>query len=346
MNTRFERPASALALTALLLAGGIANAQSAGSYELLLSPFSLDKLTADPPAAAAIEDDAKPAFICLRAGGTTSTDRAGKLVGQPNAADCLGQRAIGKAKTQLVVTQVLVAKDGNCSDLKGFGVEVKEDKRETVVAAGLKELFKAVSPTLSTMNANALPPAWCTKSERFATTLDRSTLTVSAKTRDTPPVAVATTSVQTGPTEHLFITGDLLVKGAKELKWDNATKTLSAREKADSLYVGINWMKGDVLSRQDAASMDRLVFKLSFLPTRKPFDSFGVGIGYRLSESVFTLDANQAKDGGVMLFAGHFWTKSDALDAAGQPINGGKREKSWRLGISYSFDTLLGTLKK
>jgi hypothetical protein len=350
MNHRLNRPIHWLAMTAACLTSGLAYAQPSANYELLLSPFSLDKLAEAPPAASTADQENKPSFICLRTGGTTSLGQDGLLGGLPSAEQCLGQRAIGGVKTRFRVTQILAAPAGGCGAAAWSSVSFQEEKRESVAEQRLKELVKVVTGNFAAKGTATAAVAsarnWCVRTEVFATSLSRSTLTVTAKTAGDKPEEVAATTILTGSPEHLFITGDALFKGAKELKWDAATKTLSAKDKPNQLYVGINWMKGDVLSRTDAAAVDRMVFKLSFLPTRKPFDSVGVGVGYRLSDSVFTTDASQGKDGGVMVFAGHFWTKSDALDAAGQPINGGKREKSWRLGLSYSFDTLLGTLKK
>lgn len=153
----------------------------------------------------------------------------------------------------------------------------------------------------------------------------------------------------TGPIEHLFLSGDAVVRGVKELKYDQDKKGVFERDKPDQLYLGINYMVGDVYGRYDLLSADRLVGKLLISPSKRPFDSVGLGVGYRFMDLSDLLDSKGKTNGpqasgGFVLFVGHFWTKGDSADNDGGASNG-KRTQSWRVGLSYSLDTLFGWLK-
>ncbi len=174
---------------------------------------------------------------------------------------------------------------------------------------------------------------------------------------DTPPPPTpadgqpetASIALVTGPAEHVFFSGDAVVRGAKELKYDPATKGIFERDKPDQLYLGLNLMLGDVYGHYDAWSPQRLVAKALITPSKHPFDSVGLGVGYRFKDLSDILDSSGATSGpqasgGFMLFVGHFWTKGDSVDNDGGASNG-KRAQSWRVGLSYSLDTLFGWLQ-
>lgn len=147
----------------------------------------------------------------------------------------------------------------------------------------------------------------------------------------------------TGPTEHWFISGDAIVRGVKEIKYDSTAKTVVERDKPEQFYIGINWQWGDVLAREKAFSTNRLVGKVMFLPAKHPFDSVGVGLGYRFVDGVFS--AQDGVSGGLVLFGGHFWSKNDKVDATTGAVTQSGRSQSWRVGLSYDVSTLLGWLK-
>lgn len=160
---------------------------------------------------------------------------------------------------------------------------------------------------------------------------------------DAGPTETATFTLVTGAKEHLFLSGDAVVRGAKELKYDSSTKGVYERDKPDQLYLGINALVGDVYGHYDALSINRFAGKLLISPNKRPFDSVGLAIGYRFKDLTDSANGPVAS-GGLMLFVGHFWTKGDSAANDGGASDG-KRTQSWRVGLSYSLDTLLGWLK-
>jgi len=149
--------------------------------------------------------------------------------------------------------------------------------------------------------------------------------------------------VLTGSKEHFFLSGDAIVRGAKELKYDSTTKGVYERNKPDQLYLGVNALWGDVYGRYGPFDWNRFAGKLLITPSKRPFDSVGLGVGYRFKDLTDATNGPVAS-GGAMLFVGHFWTKGDSSDNDGGASNG-KRLQSWRVGLSYSLDTLLGWLQ-
>ncbi|MEO8007517.1 MAG: hypothetical protein ABI728_03210 [Betaproteobacteria bacterium] len=161
----------------------------------------------------------------------------------------------------------------------------------------------------------------------------------SAPTKEEKKDAPPSVTVLTGRTENWFLSGDVLVKGAKQLKYDSSSKTITEKEKPSQIYLGINYMIGDLYTPYDWMDPHRLVIKGLLSASKSPFDSYGVGIGYRFAEGIY--DPNAKTNSGFVLFVGSFWTKGDQETAA---IDS-KRTQSWRLGISYSLGTALDWLK-
>jgi hypothetical protein len=271
---------------------------------------------------------------------------------------CDSIRRISERAHQIEVARIAVGR-GGCSSTVGREVEVRfaEAKRGTLFGENLKALLKfALDKAVGgAAPASVVVPSfsWCLlPPQKHVLQLDRAQLTITAqyaaaKNDEEAKVkvdeGVATAQMITGPKEHIFLSGDAVVRGANQVKWDAATRTLVAQDKPDQLYLGVNFMRGDIYARHDAWTTDRLVVKFLFQPSKKPFDSVGLALGYRFADGVFTLN-DDADSGGFVVFAGAFWTRTDQLDAAGAVV-GGKRERSWRVGVSYSLGTLLDWLK-
>jgi hypothetical protein len=227
----------------------------------------------------------------------------------------------------------------------------KETKRLTALASELKSIFKFVTKRqIGEEKKEPGPPKTaCLKIwGDIVLTEERATLKVSAPF---PPAAAAKAdekteppsfNVITGSNEHFFISGDVIVDGAKQLKYDSDTKSITEKDKPNQIYLGINYMLGDLYSPADALSKDRIIIKGLLSPSKKPFDSFGIGLGYRFAEGIF--DPENKANSGFVVFVGSFWTKSDQLD--GQTVStDSTRKQSWRVGIGYSLGAALDWLK-
>lgn len=244
-----------------------------------------------------------------------------------------------------VLRIVYVAKRGSadCSAIdKDVDAAIEEHARKTAAAAGFAAILKFAAQKSSGLEKADVPDL-CYVSSEFRLVQDRGTVDVTVSLKSEPE-RKASKQLITGPSEHWFLSGDAVVKGVKELKYDPDKKAIFSRDAPEQLYLGINWMVGDVYGKYDALAMQRLVGKIMVLPSKRPFDSVGVGIGYRFVDGMFSSDVGLQATGGFMVFAGHFWTKNDEIDSAGALTQGG-RSRSWRFGVSYGLDTLLGWLK-
>ena len=260
---------------------------------------------------------------------------------------------------EIDVTYVYATPDASCPTTPPpvpVVVTIHEKSRSTAFGAETKTVFTAlVSGTAKSPQrmaelfaARTTTPQFCTTATVYDLTLERATADVTLSLTSTSD-ALTSFPLVTGPREHWFITGDAIVRGVKEIKYDPGQKTVVERDKPKQLYIGFNWMYGDVLSKAPQFSADRLVGKILISPTKNPFDSVGVGIGYRLVDGVFKRpvgDSMNAPDisGGLVVFVGRFWTKPDM---AGAPDDADARHR-WqagvRFGLSYDVSTLLGWL--
>lgn len=147
-----------------------------------------------------------------------------------------------------------------------------------------------------------------------------------------------TVTVIKGSPEHWYLGIDLPVTNSKTLKYDSASNSLLPVGSGHQLYLSINYLIGtDVFEADDASWNKRFSAKAFIAAQSRPFDSVGLGIGYRL-RGWKALDLN-----GFEFFAGHFWTKQDELASGGAQLNTGTKG-SWRFGISYDLSTGLGWL--
>ncbi len=247
---------------------------------------------------------------------------------------------------------------GDCADAATSDVTLtgSEVARKTLIAKEVSEIVTAITSHFApaavpaAAAASPPPPHVCVVRFQYVLKLERATATLAVASKAEADVK-ASQPLVTGPEEHWFITGDAIVRGVKELKYDAASKTVVQRDKPQQFYVGFNYMVGDVLERYPQFSGRRTVFKLMLSPTKNPFDSIGAGVGYRLVDGVFQLpdaksDSTSQGDisGGLVLFVGHFWSKNDRVDAATGAVTQGGRSQSWRFGLSYDVATLLGWL--
>jgi hypothetical protein len=350
--------AHCVAALALVVTAGWAHAQP--KYEVLLSNV---KVEAFGQTAGSAKDQAidVPVFLCRT---PSRDDQSSPLLGGETLTGARGFEVCTAGRTMATqgdlvrVHQVYIdanAKGSQCNAVPPHQVLFKENKRQTVFGDGASKVLDLVMskllPGLTTAGAketkSEVGPRWCVASREERLMHTRALLDFEVR-KDSKAEGdiLASTEVVSGPAEHVFLSGDALPGGAKELRWDQAKKRLAAQSDPQQIYLGVNYMLGDLWGRYDAADTKRITLKLMLSPTRRPFDSAGIGIGYRFADGVFTKGDSKAGDGGFMLFVGHFWTKSDSVDAAGAPVTNGGREKSWRIGVSYSLDTLLGWVNK
>jgi len=227
-----------------------------------------------------------------------------------------------------------------CAD-SGAKLEYDETERPTALAAGLNEIFKAgLDVVLSQKGVRiqsgpeSAKPLLCIKTNYR--TLAELRAVVKAKmiapgaTKDTTTEAVQ--RLITGPAEHWFLSGDVITKRLSEVKFDEGTGTFARKEKPGLVYLGLNWMAGDVYSGAPQIK-DRFVAKVMIAAASKPLDSVGAGVGLRIDDFVFPTGGK--KPTALVLYAGHYWTKGDD----------GVRRREWRAGMSFNVETFIGWVK-
>lgn len=297
--------------------------------------------------------DAQLQFLC----GASS--EKGSLKSLPALGPCGELRTFLRAPSAVTVHYLVIepAVDGRCPRAPASSVHLDfdETKRRTLLADGLKKVveflggksqFLSLTDDAENKDKAKAVDLLCDYAISYTLQHMRATLAIAAR-RDTDAETKvgASTKLTTGPIEHTFLSGDAIVRGADELHWDADAKMLSHRDKPQQLYLGFNYMLGDVYGSYGTWDWrNRLVIKALLSPTRKPFDSAGLGIGYRLSDGLLGGEGAQPNSG-MVIFVGHFWSKGqDAFDAQGAAVDA-KRQRSWRIGVSYSLDSLIDWIK-
>lgn len=203
-------------------------------------------------------------------------------------------------------------------------VKFSETARNTRLSDDITQLLKALS------KAQAFGGT-CLSGAEFEPKLERSTIKVVAFDAAGKELSVHT--IVYGPAEHLSLGIDLPVTNRKTLKYDEATKSLVPKDENAQVYLSLNYSLGDVFTKP-ASPKDRTDIKLMVLASRRPLDSYGVGIGYRMD---FLKDIHVDMQG-FSLFAGYFSTRADQIADGVVQLDQG-RKRAWRVGVSYDLST-------
>jgi hypothetical protein len=160
--------------------------------------------------------------------------------------------------------------------------------------------------------------------------------------KDSPPAKVTywpgvfSTQVTTGPREGLFLSADVPLTKASQLKVNDAGTDLELGDEPGGFYAGIDYTLGDILSEPNGL-WDRLVLKGMVLASRSPWQSYGWGVGLRSIDIPWLgiqLDT-------ITPFIGYTYTRQDAV--AGQPSQG--RNSELRVGVSLNLNKAVAWAK-
>jgi len=151
-----------------------------------------------------------------------------------------------------------------------------------------------------------------------------------------------TSTVVTGPKENFFLSVDANFSDLKTAR--EAINGKEPQKKAERLFLGLNYMVGDIYAQQPKFSLDRVVVKAMVTPNQS-FESYGVGIGYRLFSS-FSVGGTTDLDShsGLVIYYGRFWTRPGKTTGSMADIDS-RRIPSNSWGISYSLGSALDWLK-
>ena len=231
----------------------------------------------------------------------------------------LAQRWLSKKNDNL---EVYVFHTGKKAEIK-----IEEKKRKTRIAQDISILTKLIVSDL-------------TKAEMFISMVDRQyrlgkqygTLLVSTALDKEKEEKM---EIITGPTEHWFLSADLIVLKLSKVKFVSSQGTIEPRETPKVFYLGVNWMIGDILKeRQNLLKNFFVKGMLKF--SNRPFDSYGFGIGYRFPKvKVLGIDISS-----FSVFASWLWTKEQVEDKTKELT-----KRQIQFGISFNLDKALGWVK-
>jgi hypothetical protein len=221
-------------------------------------------------------------------------------------------------------------------DCKTKEVKFEETERSTRIASDIQALLKQIAGPKA-----AAAPVPCPNPVEKTQTLGHKRASVKVTATGKEDGAQETVTILTGPPEHWYMAVDLPGTNSKTLKYDSGTKQLVPQGTGHQLYISVNYYLGDVLAPLDTPAYGRFSGKLLVAAQSKPFDSVGLGLGYRLPNiSALNWDLSSFE-----MFVGRFWTKQDAVNGTDPQLNSGTA-RSWRVGVSYNFDDGLKFLKK
>jgi hypothetical protein len=216
-------------------------------------------------------------------------------------------------------------------------VEFVETKRQTRFASDMALLIGKLA---GAAKAACTPNYVLYQSNELQ--FDRASVKISALKGNKEVSAI---TVITGPEEHAYLSLDLPVNNTKTLKYDTASKSLIPQNTNPQMYLGFNYLWGDIASPvdsksyKDASIFDRISAKFMVSASSRPLDSYGIGIGLRLPQLSSSIDLTS-----FTIFAARIWSKEDAITNGLVQYNDSKKA-STRFGISYDLGTGLKWVK-
>lgn len=155
-----------------------------------------------------------------------------------------------------------------------------------------------------------------------------------------------TTSIVTGPREHLFLSAKAALTELRQAKYDSETNTFDLDDKPTAFLIGVNYAVGDLLRDAAPSSLERFAngtfISLLLEGSKTPFDQIGAAIGFRHSppglDSFLSLET-------VSPYVGLIWGRNDRAESeTSNRIEStyGRRSIVW--GLSLNLDKALGWL--
>ena len=216
----------------------------------------------------------------------------------------------------------------------GGGQPVTECRRVTFALENERASLK-ITATQSVLPADpaVAPPAFTGSEVGAVPTKESPKPTESPKTKEQKAEFVLTT----GPKEHWFLAAEVPVKRMNELKFDQASGMLATKQTPAQFYVSLDYTAGDLL--RDAAMphsvWSDVVLKALFRASKKPFESFGFGLGLR---GKYGLNFDT-----VSPFVAYLATRTDPAEAG--TIAAHKLTTTFQFGVSFNLDQALAWVK-
>lgn len=215
-------------------------------------------------------------------------------------------------------------------------IVINEADRDTQIATDIGTLIKLVG----NFAIKATPEE---KYVDYIVMKDRATLSIKivGPAKDDGKT-LAQTSIITGPKEHWYLSADMPITKASQVKYDSTTNSFKEKEAPTIFYIGLNYMLGDVLSDRQSWT-NNLIIKGLFKASNSPLDSIGIALAYR-QKNVKLLN-------GISLdifspFIGWVWVKQETLSDGAVETSSRYGKPNVVFGISFNLDKALDWVSK
>ncbi|SFV01635.1 hypothetical protein SAMN05216552_102057 [Pseudoduganella namucuonensis] len=211
---------------------------------------------------------------------------------------------------------------GDCKDIPEF-VAFNEEQRSTLLQNQAKQLASSlIKADKSTTNTDE--DRYCIYGDGYTLQEKRANLKLDVKGTGADERKTKSATIITGPEEHWYLSTEARLNSLKELTYDKATKSITEKKKSGNMYLGLNYMVGDILTDHGLTSLKNFGVKLMVNAHDKPLDSIGLGVSYQLKSNVLGTNLPVS----YAVFGGYFRQKGQ---------NGAASSGAWAWGLSYNF---------
>lgn len=138
----------------------------------------------------------------------------------------------------------------------------------------------------------------------------------------------------TGPMEHWFLSADVRFNSVNQMKYDSTSQSLQSKDTPNAFYLSFNYMLGDVYADKNPW-YDYFVVKTLVEASERPYNAFGLGIGWRKPDIKFLgLSFNSLSP-----FISFVWTRGDSLNNGTVNTDTGYGKPAFIWGLSFNLDT-------
>jgi hypothetical protein len=177
-------------------------------------------------------------------------------------------------------------------------ININETDRQTRISQEIGAVLQAVkAPAVQALTGEAPQAINTFPCVKYQQRNERSTITVSFPDKDDPKKVVKKSFIA-GPAEHWYLSADMPITKAKQLKWDTQTNKAVEANTPQTFYLGLNLKFGDVYTEAGDASWYSNFTVKALAQVSGPTNSYGFGLGYDFGPvNVFVARVSTKNDG-------------------------------------------------
>ncbi len=237
-------------------------------------------------------------------------------------------------------------------------VEIGEDPRQTRLSSDLVTLTKLaqkISRTDVMEEVIIVEPDYSFTFREYSLTKTRATVKVVGsllpdtanlgKADDEDAPSKLNTSLITGPPEHFFLSANVAYTKVRQIKYDEATRSLQPNAKPKEFFIGVDYTIGDLFDDASRSSirsfLDGVYMGLMLEGSTQPFNQLALTLGFRHNlpglEKFVTFEA-------VSPYLGVVWARNDRLVGSGvsSSVDSNYGKGRFVFGLSLNLDKALG----